>query len=43
MAISGAKAEAFLKTRQEGATRLLQDAGLTKASPGAFGIAKPGN
>ena len=41
MGISGAEAEAFLAKWQQGTTWLLQDAGLTKASPEAFGIARP--
>lgn len=43
MAISGDEAEAFLTKWQQGTTWLLQDAGLTKSSPEAFGIARPGN
>lgn len=41
MSISGAEAEAFLTKWQQGTTWLLQDAGLTKASPEEFGIARP--
>ena len=41
MGISGAEADAFLAKWQQGTTWLLQDAGLTKASPEAFGIARP--
>jgi len=43
MGISGDEAEAFLTKWQQGTAWLLQDAGLTKASPEAFGIARPGN
>lgn len=42
MGISGAEAEAFLAKWQQGTAWLLQDAGLTKASPADFGIARPG-
>ena len=42
MGISGAEAEAFLTKWQQGTAWLLQDAGLTKASPEEFGIARPG-
>ena len=42
MAISGDEAEAFLTKWQQGTAWLLQDAGLTKASPEQFGIARPG-
>lgn len=42
MNISGAEAEAFLTNWQRGTTWLLHDAGLTKASPEEFGIARPG-
>lgn len=42
MNISGAEAEAFLTRWQQGTAWLLQDAGLTQASPDAFGIARPG-
>ena len=42
MAISGDEAEAFLTKWQQGTAWLLQDAGLTKASPEDFGIARPG-
>ena len=41
MNISGAEAEAFLTKWQQGTAWLLQDAGLTKASPEEFGIARP--
>lgn len=41
MGISGAEAEEFLTKWQQGTAWLLQDAGLTKASPEEFGIAKP--
>lgn len=41
MGISGAEAEDFLAKWQQGTTWLLQDAGLTKASPKEFGIARP--
>ena len=43
MNISGDEAEAFLTKWQQGTAWLLQDAGLTKASPEEFGIARPGN
>ncbi|SEG41434.1 Tripartite-type tricarboxylate transporter, receptor component TctC [Thalassococcus halodurans] len=42
MGISGDEAEAFLSKWQQGTAWLLQDAGLTKASPEEFGIARPG-
>ncbi|MGX0875900.1 tripartite-type tricarboxylate transporter receptor subunit TctC [Roseovarius sp. MBR-154] len=42
MAISGDEAEAFLTKWQQGTAWLLHDAGLTKASPEEFGIARPG-
>ncbi len=42
MGLSGAEAEDFLAKWQQGTTWLLQDAGLTKASPEEFGIARPG-
>lgn len=42
MAISGDDAQAFLSKWQQGTAWLLQDAGLTKASPDTFGIARPG-
>ncbi len=41
MGIAGAEAEAFLSKWQQGTTWLLQDAGLTQASPEDFGIARP--
>lgn len=41
MAIGGTEADAFLKKWQQGTAWLLQDAGLTKASPEEFGIARP--
>ncbi|MFY0634105.1 MAG: tripartite tricarboxylate transporter substrate binding protein [Vannielia sp.] len=41
MGISGAEAQDFLTKWQQGTTWLLQDAGLTKASPEDFGIARP--
>lgn len=41
MAISGDEADAFLTKWQQGTAWLLQDAGLTKASPEDFGIARP--
>lgn len=41
MGISGAEAETFLKSWQSTTAWLLQDAGLTKASPEEFGIARP--
>lgn len=43
MNISGQEAEDFLTNWQSNTTWLLQDAGLTKASPEEFGIAKPAN
>jgi putative tricarboxylic transport membrane protein len=42
MGISGDEANAFLSKWQQGTAWLLQDAGLTKASPADFGIARPG-
>ena len=39
--LSGDEAEAFLSKWQQGTTWLLQDAGMTKSSPEAFGIARP--
>ncbi len=41
MGISGAEATDFLTKWQQGTAWLLQDAGLTKASPEEFGIARP--
>lgn len=41
MSISGSEAEEFLADWQQGTTWLLQDAGLTTASPEEFGIARP--
>jgi tripartite-type tricarboxylate transporter receptor subunit TctC len=41
MGIAGDEAEAFLTKWQQGTAWLLQDAGQTKASPEAFGIARP--
>lgn len=41
MGISGDEATQFLTKWQQGTAWLLQDAGLTKASPDTFGIAKP--
>lgn len=41
MGISGDEANAFLSKWQQGTAWLLQDAGLTKASPEEFGIARP--
>lgn len=41
MGISGDEAQSFLSKWQQGTTWLLQDAGLTKASPADFGIARP--
>lgn len=41
MGISGDEADAFLTKWQQGTAWLLQDAGLTKASPEDFGIARP--
>ncbi|PRY91036.1 Bug family tripartite tricarboxylate transporter substrate binding protein [Donghicola tyrosinivorans] len=41
MNISGAEAQDFLTKWQQNTTWLLQDAGLTKASPEDFGIARP--
>lgn len=42
MSISGDEANAFLSKWQQNTAWLLQDAGLTKASPEQFGIARPG-
>jgi tripartite-type tricarboxylate transporter receptor subunit TctC len=42
MGISGDEAQSFLTKWQQGTAWLLQDAGLTKASPEEFGIARPG-
>ncbi|MCA0044908.1 Bug family tripartite tricarboxylate transporter substrate binding protein [Celeribacter litoreus] len=42
MNISGDEAQSFLTKWQQGTSWLLQDAGLTKASPEEFGIARPG-
>ncbi|AKO99434.1 Tricarboxylate transport protein TctC (plasmid) [Marinovum algicola DG 898] len=42
MGIAGDEAEEFLSRWQQGTAWLLQDAGLTKASPEEFGIARPG-
>ncbi|MBY6116702.1 tripartite tricarboxylate transporter substrate binding protein [Mameliella alba] len=42
MGISGAEADEFLAKWQQGTAWLLHDAGLTKASPEEFGIARPG-
>ncbi len=41
MNISGDEAETFLANWQQGTAWLMQDAGLTKASPEEFGIARP--
>lgn len=41
MNISGAEAEEFMTKWQQNTTWLLHDAGLTKASPEQFGIARP--
>jgi tripartite-type tricarboxylate transporter receptor subunit TctC len=41
MSISGDEAQEFLTKWQQGTAWLLQDAGLTKASPEEFGIARP--
>ncbi|WGW05978.1 Bug family tripartite tricarboxylate transporter substrate binding protein [Tropicibacter oceani] len=41
MGIGGAEAVEFLSKWQQGTAWLLQDAGLTKASPEEFGIARP--
>ena len=41
MNISGDEAETFLTNWQQGTAWLMQDAGLTKASPEEFGIARP--
>lgn len=41
MGISGDEAQAFLNDWQSKTAWLLQDAGLTKASPEEFGIARP--
>lgn len=43
MSISGDEANAFLSKWQQNTAWLLHDAGLTKASPEEFGIARPGN
>lgn len=43
MNISGEEASAFLTKWQQGTAWLLDDAGLTKASPEEFGIARPAN
>ena len=42
MGISGDEADGFLSKWQQGTAWLLHDAGLTKASPEEFGIARPG-
>ena len=42
MGISGDEANAFLSKWQQGTAWLLHDAGLSKASPADFGIARPG-
>ena len=42
MGISGDEAQSFLSKWQQGTAWLLHDAGLTKASPEEFGIARPG-
>ncbi|AZQ67979.1 tripartite tricarboxylate transporter substrate binding protein [Silicimonas algicola] len=42
LGLTGAEAEEFLSTWQQGTTWLLQDAGLTQTSPEEFGIARPG-
>lgn len=42
MGISGDEAQSFLTKWQQGTAWLLQDAGLTQASPEDFGIARPG-
>jgi len=42
MGISGDEADAFLSKWQQGTAWLLEDAGLTKASPEEFGIKRPG-
>ncbi len=42
MGMSGAEAESFLSKWQQGTAWLLHDAGLAKASPEEFGIARPG-
>ncbi|WP_297779595.1 tripartite tricarboxylate transporter substrate binding protein [uncultured Roseovarius sp.] len=42
MSISGDEATEFLTTWQQNTAWLLQEAGLTKASPEEFGIARPG-
>lgn len=41
MGLSGAEATAFLTKWQQGTAWLMQDAGLAKASPDTFGIARP--
>jgi hypothetical protein len=43
MNISGQEATDFLSKWQQGTAWLLDDAGLTKASPADFGIARPSN
>jgi len=43
MNISGEEASAFLTKWQQGTAWLLDDAGLTQASPEEFGIARPAN
>jgi tripartite-type tricarboxylate transporter receptor subunit TctC len=41
LSLSGAEAEAFLTSWQSTTAWLIHEAGLTKASPEDFGIAKP--
>lgn len=43
MNISGDEANAFLAKWQQGTAWLLDDAGLTQASPEEFGIERPAN
>lgn len=43
MGLSGEEAASFLTKWQQGTAWLMQDAGLTKASPDTFGIARPSN
>ena len=43
MNMSGEEASAFLTKWQQGTAWLLDDAGLTQASPEEFGIARPAN
>jgi tripartite-type tricarboxylate transporter receptor subunit TctC len=43
MGLNGEEAASFLTKWQQGTAWLMQDAGLTKASPDTFGIARPSN